>query len=193
MDIQELVGKDHSTKYFPVSTLNTYEPGNPHFKQVGEFSWLDDKNVLQEIKEDQGVIISLEGTRRPGFVHRHMGREVTPIEAEEIRSETSRRVPEFAVWDYKITEVLQTDGPEARRELLESYESKRKREGRERDQQADGINVLGKAIEKMTSVMQPGEPQTTEQLMAQLQDQLSPSQVEEMLVGMAENPKGKKK
>lgn len=186
MDIQKLVGTVAEVKYHPITGLQTYAPANEHFKQIGEYQWFDEDKKLQKITEEDGIIISLTGKRRPDFVHRTAGgEEITPIEAESRRAETGRRVPEYAVWDYVITDVEQTTGPEEKRDLLESYEQKRKREGKERDQQAQGIDVLGEAINKMTSVLQPtagAETQSPQELLEKIKADLSPSQYEEMLL-----------
>jgi len=179
------------TRYFPVASLLDYEPGDPHIKQAVEYQWRDAAGDTRKITEEDGVVLTLTGRRRQGVVYRHMGREVDALEVPAIEDETRRAVPEFAAWDYRITEAVLTDGPAAKAELLESYEQKKKREGQERDIQHDATSTLAASIDKMGQLL----GNTTEAftplddpaaLVSKLKETLTTAQLEDMLMDIKE-------
>jgi hypothetical protein len=119
-----------------------------------------------------------------------MGREVDALEVPAIEDETRRAVPEFAAWDYRITEVVLTDGPAAKAELLESYEQKKKREGQERDIQHDATSTLAASIDRMgqllgnTAEAPPLDDPAA--LVSKLKETLTTAQLEDMLMDIKE-------
>ena len=123
------------TDRYRVEFLPDYEPPDIHKREITAATWKNAQGELVSVGEDDGLILRLEGKRRPQSTWRHMGRELDEFEAKEIMTETRRTIPEFACWDYRLVEVVVTDGPEQKAELLESTEQAKRRSRDERKQQ----------------------------------------------------------
>ncbi len=72
--------------------------------------------------EDDGMIIHYEGTFA-GDRYIDRGRIVSDEEAE-MMMEAGQTLPQYAMWEFRIGEVIATDGPQLRERLLESAEQK---------------------------------------------------------------------
>jgi len=181
------------TDRYRVEFLPDYEPPDIHRREITAATWKNAHGALVSVGEDDGLILRLEGKRRPHSTWRHMGRELDEFEAKEIMTETRRTIPEFACWDYRLVEVVVTDGPEQKAELLESTEQAKRRSRDERKQQYESTNALASATDKLTDMLQgnvgvekAGVDLTPDKVLDHLRKQLTDSQIEEMLLTVQE-------
>ena len=72
--------------------------------------------------EDDGLIIQYVGTYA-GDRYLDRGRILSAEEAD-MMMEAGNRVPQFAMWEFRIKDVIATEGPKLRERLLESAEQK---------------------------------------------------------------------
>ncbi len=172
------------TEYRDVTNTSDYWPGEKYVRQTGDLTWKDRKGKMRTVTEDDGIVLTIEYRQR-GMARRAFGREVDDVEAAAVEAETRRRVPEMMAWDGYLIRSVQTDGPEQKAELLESFETKRKRERKEKEMTETAISQLARSLDKITKVEDPATASPAD-LLAELKKQLSPAQLEEMLLGELE-------
>lgn len=191
-DVEKWADPKHviRTEYRTMSNTSDYWPGEQYTRQVTELTWADAKGARRAVTEDDGIILTVEYRQR-GVTQRAFGREVGAEEAAAIQAETRRSIPEMMAWDGYLIKAEQTDGPEQKAELLESFEAKKKRERKEKDMQETAISHLARSLDKITKVESPTTA-SPDELIAELKKQLNPAQLEEMLLETLE-PSGKGK
>lgn len=83
-----------------------------------------DEEVL---KEDDGLILTFHGKFARECSLDERGRPITVEQAEEIAELTGESPQKFNLWEFRLAEVIITDGPERRVKLMESVEEQRAR------------------------------------------------------------------
>lgn len=129
--------RDHvvMSKYISMnSMLADWQPEGKWFEQVvadinrsgvDRLQIEDEDGNAVKLTDDHGLIVSLEGTldKVVGIVP---GVPVMDEEAaEEYREATGAPVPMYQKWDFRVTEVLKTCGPQDREALARSEDQKR--------------------------------------------------------------------
>lgn len=131
-------------KYFSVAFLQDVNPG-PEIR--------DQRSDCPElgVTEEDGIIVSTLATLR-GEVARHMGMELSPAQAEALERNDDRLIlPRFRVYDVRIVDAVQTDGPSERAELLASFENEMKKRKDEKTTQMVMAESLAKLVEFMSN------------------------------------------
>lgn len=126
-------------RYIATHMLQDWDPGE---------TWTRIMTRLDRVgvTEEDGIILTLTGTRR-GQVAMDRGREVSEFDAQDIEERGNVRLPRFIAYDFRITDVTVTDGPQQRAELMMSNEARAR---------ADR-NSLSGAIDKLTSFLAGGK------------------------------------
>lgn len=173
-------------KYFNVAFLQDVNPGAEIRDQRSDLPELG-------VTEEDGIIVSTLATLR-GEVGRHMGMEISQEDAEELeRNDDNVAIPRFRVYDVRVVDAVQTDGPSEREELLASFENEMKSRKNEKTQQMIMAESLSKLVEFLGNKSAPdndGAIVTPEQIM----EMMTPEQLREMADLMdAPEPKGKGK
>jgi len=162
-DYQALVTDEVvETKYIPHSQLK-------YIDHADEWPISAISYPLLGIEEHEGVILMLVGVVRKdlgsgGFAEvwqDDMGREISSREYERLPDQARRRVTgPYKCWDFRVREVVVTDGPQARAELMESYEqAKRRARTEEKERQTSEVS-LADAISKLADRLNTVEETT---------------------------------
>lgn len=142
------------------------------------------------VSEDDGLIIKLEGKNRGEVGITGDGRELSFEEADEQHARSGRPIPRYIAWDFYVTSVLRTNGPEQRFNLLKSAE----------EQKEEQMGEMAKAIRDAFQGMMPGSvpeaanPQslldsmTEEQVAAYLEERRAEEDLKQMQEEAAKNP-----
>lgn len=90
---------------------------------------------------DDGMILKFEGTYA-GDRYVDRGRLVSDEDAD-IMMEAGHTVPQFAMWEFRLVEVIATDGPQRRDDILQNAEQKA---AKERESMFTAITDAFKAV-----------------------------------------------
>ncbi len=157
-------------RYVPTHSLQDWDPG-PVWRKV--FTELDSVGV----KEDDGLILTLEAKPR-GPVAMDRGRELSEVDATSIEEYSNERLVRFLAYDFRIVNVEVTDGPAARRELMQSNEQKAR---------SERTNLSG-AIDRLTEYLGGNRPQVSDRDVIERLQNMPTSQVEALLDQMTGAP-----
>lgn len=146
-------------------------------------------NSGETVSEDDGLIIKLEGKNRGEVGITGDGRELSFEEADDQHARSGKPIPRFTAWDFFVTSVLRTNGPEQRFNLLKSAE----------EQKEEQMGEMAKAIRDAFAGMMPGtvptaDPQallnamTEEQVAAYLEERRAESDLKVMEEEAAQLP-----
>ena len=171
-------------KYLAEWALLNYDPGPTWSKQTLELA-------SAGITEDDGIIISLEGTKRDGGAYPvDRGQVISPEQADQIQNFEQRRVSRYIVYDFRVVAVEPTTGPQERAELMESFEARKKRLRTEESEKNEAEAGLGTALKELTSYLkgEKGEKQELEPqaVFDYLKDNFSAAQVQDMMSELVE-------
>ena len=171
-------------KYIIEWSLLNYDPGPVFQRQTLELA-------SAGLDESDGVIITLEGTRRTGTFHMDRGNVVSPEAAAQIWEDERRRVNKYGVWDIRVKDIDVTNGPAEREELLESVEQKKKRIRAEESERNQAESGLGSAVKELTSFLKGNVNTQEKELDPQvvfdyLQKNFNTSQVEDIFAQLTE-------
>tara|TARA_R110002020_G_scaffold3108_15_gene14269 strand:+ start:1504 stop:2145 length:642 start_codon:yes stop_codon:yes gene_type:complete len=105
-----------------------YESQDPMLSDTMHGETWDDQFIEMEsvgITEDMGCIVSVTG-RSKGEVAIAANGEVISNEAAEMREEASgSNIPRFNAYDFRITKIEKTDGPEQKQALQRTHDQQR--------------------------------------------------------------------
>lgn len=142
---KEQQGKTIYTKRINNSAVSDYRP-DPASVWVEQFTAHERVNMVDEddnpvfvnrednaggISEAAGVILTFHGRMTKTIAVDLSGvvpREMSLIEAESLEDGYSVRFPRFSLWEFKLHEVVYTDGPERNSRLMEAAEEQRARQ-----------------------------------------------------------------
>jgi len=85
----------------------------------------DDLGNEGAIKEDDGFILTFHGTYAGERALDERGIPISIDQAEEFQELTGKVPNKFNLWEFRLHEVVITDGPERRAKLMESAEEQR--------------------------------------------------------------------
>jgi hypothetical protein len=97
---------------------------NPNFRHRLFTESADGTTAI--LGEDDGMIIHYSGTFA-GDRYLDRGRIVSDEEAE-VMMEAGNTLPQFSMWEFRISDVIATDGPQRRADILQSNDQKAARE-----------------------------------------------------------------
>ena len=123
------------TKYVSMNEQHAdWQPSGEWFEQVtsdvglGRDARIVVKGVDGEdraVSIDDGLIIDLVGKMSGVVGMSPEGQPMSEEQARNYRDATGRALPMFQKWDFRISRILKTNGPEARHSLLRSEDQKR--------------------------------------------------------------------
>lgn len=173
-------------KYFSVAYLQDVNPGHEIRDQRSDCPQL-------AVTEEDGIIVSTLATLR-GEVGRHMGMEVSIDQAQALERNDDRLIiPRFRVYDVRVVDAVQTDGPAERSELLASFENEMKKRKDEKTTQMVMAESLAKLVDFLgNNKTDDGGILTPDQLMAQMSEQMTPDQLRELANLMDDDKKPSK-
>jgi hypothetical protein len=118
---------------------------------------------------DDGMILKFEGSYA-GDRYVDRGRMVSDDDAD-IMMEAGHAVPQFAMWEFRLKEVIATDGPQRREDILSNAEHKaaKEREG-----------MFGAITDAFKAVMGPTNPEPLTLAEAEGQEELAKSTSSEL-------------
>ena len=188
-DWQALVNSDIvQRRWIKMDSLDEYNPGDIWWQYRVEFPRL-------KITEDDGVQVTLRGVRRAGSFVVVRGQVLDEVEADAIEEAEETNYIRQAVWDFNVHAIEQTNGPEARAELLESFE---KRKHRLRDEEREKTEGLTEVLQGIRPVLQGKQIETPmlaspENVIETLQENFTVAQMEEMVEQLKEQAEEKPK
>tara|TARA_Y100000310_G_C20442930_1_gene696966 strand:- start:213 stop:746 length:534 start_codon:yes stop_codon:yes gene_type:complete len=160
-DYQALVtGEVIERKYIPVAKLK-------YLNQEDEWPVTVIEDEFLGITEEDGVIIIKTGKARMDLgtgdyaqVRRDQyGREIPAADQRDIPANVLARMPIFKVWDFRITEVTETDGPAQKKRLMETYEGQKQRMAEEHAAEQATQLSLADAVSKLADKVSVPEPE----------------------------------
>jgi hypothetical protein len=87
--------------------------------------FVKDGKEIEALKEDDGFILTFHGTFGGERVFNREGRPITVDQAEELQELTGEEPVKYNLWEFRLHEVVLTDGPQRRQKLMESVEEQR--------------------------------------------------------------------
>jgi hypothetical protein len=172
-------------RYVGEWVLSTYDPGDVWTRQTLDLA-------SAGVTEDDGIIISLEGTRRPGGTYVvDRGQVISDEQAQQIQEFDNTPISRYAVWDVRISHVKPTSGPQEKAGLMESFEQKKKRERTEETEQQDALGSLGEGLRELTTFLRGGPSQESPNLNPQdvfeyLNNNFTSAQVQDLVAELSE-------
>jgi len=186
-DYQSLVSdKVVDVTYLAINKLKYFDPADPWFKETIE---MPSVGVL----ENDGCILYLRGTARKSMKGdgsyeqvglTELGEEIGEIEADRRQGIIQRPIPRYKVYEWRIWQVTETDGPALREELLQSYETWKQDQKKQKLEDLSASKDLASAMREFAGNLKGGN-MTEEQVLAQALDKMTP----EMLIELAEQKK----
>ena len=143
--------------------------------------------------ENDGCILYLRGTARKSMKGdgsyeqvglTELGEEIGEIEADRRQGIIQRPIPRYKVYEWRIWQVTETDGPALREELLQSYETWKQDQKKQKLEDLSASKDLASAMREFAGNLKGGN-MTEEQVLAQALDKMTP----EMLIELAEQKK----
>ena len=131
------------------------------------------------LHEDDGCIQSFQGYRRGEVAITENGDVLSAEEAEAREDTSGRSLPRYSAYDFKLVELVKTNGPSLREALHRSAEDKRK-EG-----ESELLDVLSKTFKGM-SLPENGQTPSTGDDIREYLSGLHPTQ-RKALIEMAED------
>lgn len=187
LELGEMTKQVVLTKYISMDPQHAdWQPAEEWFEEVtadvGGKGRSDRIQILdggsgRRLSDDDGMIVKLRGTlsRIVGMVPGQPPMDERTV--EDFIDATGRNVPRFQQWDFRITEVLLTNGPEGRRDMLRGEDQKRLRA------QSEMFDKQTETFQKILDMFQAGLAAT------QAQGKLAPTAEEVLVAGKAAGAK----
>lgn len=172
--------------YLAIDKLKYFDPADPWYKETIEMPQLG-------ITENDGVILHLRGTARKSMkgdgsfeqvALTELGEEISEIEADRRQGIVNRPFPRYKTYEWRIYQVTETDGPELRAELLQSFEQWKQDEKKQKLEDMSASKDLASAMRDFAQNLKGGQL-TEQQVLSQALDKMTP----EMLIHLAEEKK----